>query len=418
MRQFILVTFLLALLALIQRTTCLSKPSLPLSSQSRWIVDPSGHRVKLRCSNWAGHMEANIPEGLHRRSIGYIANWILDQGFNCVRLTYSINMALNPSLKVRQSFVTAARAASVSEEAMLDLYNSAVSHNPFLATASVLEVFGQVVDELWDRGLMTILDNHVSRASWCCDLEDGNGWWSDAPIYLSANSRYFDSEKWLAGLRAMALWSQSRPSIVGLSLRNEPRATWTQILFAANTWNEKMAAAAQAIHDVNPNVLVVIAGLNGGTDLSHLRIRALNTSNWRNKLVWETHDYSFTITTPNFKDCNLAKANYGLLAGFVLEQGASWTGPLWVSEFGVGMQGGPNAGLSDEDYEYLTCLVSYLEGNDADWALWALQGSYYVRDGVVDNEETWGALDYEWRAWRNTVFKTLLGNLFNVTQGP
>ena len=179
-----------------------------------------------------------------------------------------------------------------------------------------------------------------------------------------------------------------------------------------------MRPAARVLHEANPDALVVVGGLNGGADLSTLRARPMDVSPWRSKHVWESHEYPFTVTTPDFGNCELTKANYGLLYGFVLEQDKDYTGPLWLSEFGVNMQGGPNDGLSDGDLAYLTCLVSYMENNDADWALWALQGSYYVRDGVVDKDETWGALDRAWSGWRNPRFRELLGKMFESTQGP
>jgi endoglucanase len=301
---------------------------------------------------------------------------------------------------------------------VLGLYGAAVDKNPFLANSTVRDVFSAVISQLWSRGVMTVLDNHVSKASWCCDLADGNGWWSDAPLYWADNSRHFDSAKWLAGLDAMARWSRTQPGVVAMSLRNELRATWTQILFAPNTWFQRIPPAARLVHGANPDLLVVVGGLNGGTDLSPMRTRSLDTSGWAGKNVWETHDYPFTVTTPEIGNCDVVKVNYGLLYGFVLEQGRPQTGPLWVSEFGVDMQGGPNNGLSDEHYLYLTCMVNWMEGNDADWALWAIQGSYYVRDRVIDKEETWGALDKNWTDWRNRAFKGMLGKMWDVTQGP
>src|SRR5690606_23346104 len=132
-----------------------------------------------------------------------------------------------------------------------------------------------------------------SKAGWCCNLDDGNGWWKDAPIYTAANSRYFDTDQWIAGLQAMALWSRGRPGVVGLSLRNELRASWSQILFASSTWYGKMEAAARVVHEANPDALVVVGGLNGGADLSPLRTRSMDVSAWSDKNVWEVHDYSF-----------------------------------------------------------------------------------------------------------------------------
>ncbi|KAM3536302.1 hypothetical protein MY4038_000460 [Beauveria bassiana] len=408
-------------------TVVVDKPAVPLHSSSRWILDRDNRRVKLRCVNWAGHLEANLPEGLHKQPVSRLADWIASAGFNCVRLTYSIDMALNPSLPVRQSFFAAAAATGADAAGLMALHDAAVSMNPFLANATVIDAFDAVQAALWDRGVVTILDNHVSRASWCCDLDDGNGWWADAPGYLAANSRYFDRDDWLRGLRAMAAWvrgdgssssSSSRPGIVGMSLRNELRAHVTQLPAAAGVWRENMRVAAAAVHAGNPDVLVIVGGLNGGTDLTPLRGQTLDTAAWVGKNVWEAHAYSFTLTTPDVGSCSVRKANYGLLFGFVLEQGKDSTGPLFLSEFGVGMTGGGKDGLNDKDSRYLACLREYMEGNDADWALWALQGTYYVRDGKVDAEETWGVLDHDWKDWRNPKFKGMLGKMPEMTQFP
>ncbi|KAI9167351.1 Glycosyl hydrolase 5 family protein [Paramyrothecium foliicola] len=408
----------LALASFVLPAIVAQKPAVPLSSRNRWILDKNNQRVKLRCINWAGHMEVNIPEGLHRQSIDYLAGWIAGEGFNCVRLTFAIDMALNPGLKVADSFRNAAKATGADEAALVRLYDQAVQKNSFLATASILDVFDRVQAALWDRGVMTIIDNHVSKAGWCCNLDDGNGWWSDAPIYLAANSRYFPTQPWLDGLQRMAQWSVGKPGIVGFSLRNELRAHVTQIPWSVDVWYNRMTRAAKLVHEANRDILVIVGGLNGGTDLSPLRERTMSVGDWAGKNVWEAHMYSFTVTTPNLGNCELERAQYGGLFGFVLDQNHKSVGPLFLSEFGVSMQGGPHQGLNDEDHAYLTCLVGYLEGNDADWAHWALQGSYYIRDGAVDRDESWGALDNSWSRWRNPEFKKMLGKMFQVTQGP
>lgn len=46
-----------------------------LSTSSRWIVDPAGHRVKLACVNWPSHLESVVTEGLGRQPVG--ACWFL-----------------------------------------------------------------------------------------------------------------------------------------------------------------------------------------------------------------------------------------------------------------------------------------------------------------------------------------------------
>ncbi|AEO69593.1 d8cc7db3-39c9-4e7d-9c62-00ad67213c40 [Thermothielavioides terrestris] len=414
---------LFAILGLLAPLAQAAGVALPLHSSSRWILDANSQRVKFRCVNWAGHMEANIPEGLQHQSVDYIADWIAKQGFNCVRLTYSIDHALNPSLTVSASFAAAAAAAGVSSSDMAGLYTQIVAHNPWITnTTTTRDVFGAVIDALFARGVMTILDNHVSKASWCCNLTDGNGWWDTAFGYNSFNSRYFHTADWLAGLQAMASWAaSSHPGVVAMSLRNELRAFLLQGLNGRADWYKYVQQAGDLVHATHPDVLVIVGGVQSATDLTHLRdgVGMLDTSGWAGKHVWEMHAYSFTVTFPDpFQSCDLVQAEYGAFVGFVLEQGKPYTGPLILSEFGVGMQGGPNDGLSDQDSRYLSCLVSYMQNNDADWAVWAVQGSYYVRDRTVDADESWGLLTHDWSDWRNPAFPGMLGDMWKMTQQP
>lgn len=79
----------------------------PLSTNSRWIVDDSGKRVKLACVNWVTHLEAVVAEGLSKQPVDVISRRILEMGFNCVRLTWPLYLATNDtlaSMTVRQSF--------------------------------------------------------------------------------------------------------------------------------------------------------------------------------------------------------------------------------------------------------------------------------------------------------------------------
>lgn len=367
-------------------------------------------------------MEPNIPEGLQHQSIETIASWIADQGFNCVRLTYSTDHALNPAQLLSASFAAAASAAGAPLPDVLALYDRVVANNPWItANTTTRDVFAATVDALYARGVVTILDNHVSKAGWCCNLTDGNGWWDEAFGYNPWNSRYFKTREWLAGLQAMAAWAQSHRGVVGMSLRNEIRAFLLQDFNGRADWYKFVKEAGDLVHATHPDVLVIVGGVQSTTDLLHLRDggRMLDTSGWKGKHVWEMHAYSFTVTFPDaFKNCDIVKVQYGAFVGFVLEQGKPYTGPLILSEFGVGMQGGEFNGLSEKDDRYLRCLVSYMENNDADWAVWAIQGDYYVRDKKTNAEETWGLMNSDWTGWRNPAFPGMLGNMWKMTQQP
>ncbi|CAK7206732.1 hypothetical protein SEUCBS139899_009538 [Sporothrix eucalyptigena] len=400
-----------------------ARPAIPLHSSSRWILDSNNERVKLRCLNWAGHMEVNLPEGLHKQPISVIADWIKNQGFNCVRLTYSIDHALSPNTLVSDAFTNAATAAGVPLANMTTMYNAAAANNPFMGyvNTTTQDVFGAIIDALWERSIMTLLDNHVSKASWCCNLSDGNGWWDTAFGYIAINSQYFHTGEWLLGLQAMATWAyDNHPGVVAMSLRNELRQLLLQDTNNGDDWYDLIAEAGTLVHDANPNVLVVVGGVDSATDLSSVRLnRMLNITGWPGKHVWEWHSYSFTVTYPRILPCSILKDLYGGFVGFVLTQNEDYTAPLILSEFGVGQTGGSDdGGLSSADSTYLSCLTEYMESNDSDWVVWALQGSYYLRDGQTDYDETWGLLNHDWTALRNPQFPGLLGAMWNMTQGP
>ncbi|KAK7704204.1 hypothetical protein SLS57_010587 [Botryosphaeria dothidea] len=381
-----------------------------LHTSGRWIVDSNNARVKLRCANWAGHMETKIPEGLQAQPVATIASWLADNGFNCVRLTYSIDMALNPSESVSAAFTAAGESAGIAAADMTALYDSVVAKNSWISSATTQSTFARVVDELATHNVLVVLDNHVSHASWCCGSSDGNGWWDQASGYTDANSRYFNTTAWLAGLSAMAEFSAAHPNVVGMALRNELRASGSQDQDGHADWRKFVGQGLNAIHGSNADLLMVVGGPSYATDLSFLYDDPLDRSAFPDKVVWEFHNYQWSWS---YSDCADHQTKLGQKTGFLLGENQDYTGPLWLSEFGWNLDT-PSAA----EIDYYTCLVQYMQGNDADWAFWALQGSYYIRDGETNFEETFGLVNKDWSAWRNTTFPDILGSMFDVTQGP
>jgi endoglucanase len=384
-----------------------------LSTSSRWIVNSSGQRVKLRCVNWTGSTEARIPEGLQWQPLATITAWIANNNFNCVRLTYSIDMALNPKETVSAAF-TAAASSTGAGSSLTSVYTTAVGKNPWLSSSTTLGAFGEVITSLGSHGIMVILDNHVSHASWCCSNSDGNGWWASAAGYTAANSQYFIVADWLAGLKAMATFAKSYSNVIGLSLRNELRAVGSQDQNSHADWYTYVEQGISAIHGANANALVIVGGVNYALDLSFIYSKTLpkSTLGVTTKLVWEFHNYQWSGSGAG-ADCTTFKNNLGSNAGYLLTQNEAYTGPLWLSEFGW-----QQVGTSEAELQFAACLVTYMEGNDADWAVWALQGSYYVRSGTANYDESYGILNHDWSGWRNATFVKVLGTMWNINQTP
>uniref|UniRef100_A0A7N0VI13 Glycoside hydrolase family 5 domain-containing protein n=1 Tax=Kalanchoe fedtschenkoi TaxID=63787 RepID=A0A7N0VI13_KALFE len=388
----------LLILSLFSLLLTASLHALPLSTRSRWIINAlSGNRVKLSCVNWAGHLEVMVPEGLDKQPLQDIAAKVASLGFNCVRLTWATHMFTQPNntkLTVSESFeslgLLTARAG-VSE------------NNPSLLNLTLVEAQVAVVDELGKHGVMVVLDNHVSKPMWCCSDNDGNGFFGD---------RYFDPAEWLHGLNLVAGQYRGKSQVVAMSLRNELRGPRQNEL----DWHRYMQDGATTIHSANPDLLVIASGLSYDTTLGFLRNASLRLD-LADKLVYEIHRYSFTgggrqnwLVHPVNRICGYLKNRFEDQAGFLLSSDAPV--PLFVSEFGVDQRG-----VNQADNRFLSCFLTVIAEKDLDWALWALQGSYYLKSGKVGPEETYGVLDASWANPRDGAFKRHYGLLLNMTQG-
>ncbi|XP_023768356.1 glycosyl hydrolase 5 family protein [Lactuca sativa] len=370
--------------------------ALPLSVNSRWIIDDQngGERVKLSCINWVSHLESAVVEGLSKQPVDVISKKILAMGFNCVRLTYPLFLFTNDSLAsttVRKSLTKLGLPASVAGVQV---------NNPSIVDLSLINAFVKVVSNLNKNNIMIILDNHISKPGWCCNDNDGNGFFGDL---------YFDPEVWVKGIKRVATIFKGYTNVVGMSLRNELRGYRQNI----ETWYSYMQKGAEGVHSANPNVLVILSGLSYDQDLSFLRDQHVTLS-FTKKLVFEVHWYGFSdgddwITGNANQVCGRITDKMTNQAGFLLDQGY----PLFVSEWGV-----DQTGTNENDNRYLNCFLGWVAEHDLDWALWTLVGSYYLREGVVGMEELYGVLDSNWYEPRNLSFLKKISPIQSSFQAP
>lgn len=181
---------------------------LPLSTRGRDIVDANGDVFHFASTNWPGHQEVMVPEGLQHASIKDIVSWFPKFGLNSVRLTFAIEMIddyldNNPNQTLEKSFIN-----SLGETNGTIVLNQILEKNPdFTKNTTRLEVWDTVAKELSSQGVIVHLDNHVSKAFWCCADNDGNGWFGE---------KFFDVEKWKRGLAFMAQHVSSVTTITWL----------------------------------------------------------------------------------------------------------------------------------------------------------------------------------------------------------
>lgn len=366
-------------------------PALPLHTQSRFIVDAKGQRLKLAAVNWYGAEEKDyVVAGLDQVALDVVARRIRELGYNAVRLPWSNEMY------ERNPLIDDARLA----------------HNPALHGLRALAVLDAVIAALAHQGLLVILDNHTSDADWCCSESDENGlWW---------NSRYSELA-WVGDWRAMVLRYRDQPAVVGVDLRNEPRAAsgrapvWGGADATVN-WKRAAGTCAEELLKLNPNLLVMVEGLNYSTDFGGVYTDPLQLS-VAGRLVYAPHDYAWFHTgITSYADLKTALGNQW---GFLLTQGKPFTAPVWVSEFGT-CHSGPDciAGTTAQGL-WFAAIRQYLTDADIDWAYWALDGTQASGSGrTLGAEETYGVLDRAWQKPALPALQAALAALQPATEHP
>jgi endoglucanase len=333
----------------------------PLHTSGYQILDATDHPVRLAGANWFGFDQKEfIAGGLDHAPLEAIISQIHALGLNSVRIPWA-NEALE-----RNPLVP----------------DYAVKANPQFRGKHALDVLDAVISALARAHILIILDNHVSRADWCCKDDDGNGLWYNAK---------YPEEKWLADWQTIALRYKNQPWVIGADLRNELRsgARWGDSDPKLD-WHSAAERGGNAVLAVNPNLLIFVESPSYSTDFAGFdKLPVLLKV--ANRLVYSPHAYAFSNPERRMTSYDGLKQAFDARAGFLLR--AKPEVPLWVGEFGTcqTMDCG-NGG------QWFTWFVQYLRENNLSWCYWPLNGtqsSGYSR--VYDTVETYGLLltDYQ-----------------------
>jgi hypothetical protein len=207
-------------------------------------------------------------------------------------------------------------------------------------------------------------------------------------------------------------------------MRNELRnpaddSTLNSNSYNWETWYTNMVAAAKVINAANPDILIFFSGLNYDTTLSPVVAgTALSPGtttfkksdfSFSNKIVLELHNYENSATSCSSMQSDLTGDGFSTLT--------TATGnvfPMVLTEWGHDQTDGSYSGV------YASCLHSYLPAQHVGWTIWVLAGSYYIRSGTQDYDETWGTYErimrlrlssdmieglynHNWTAWRSAA---------------
>jgi len=411
-----LLSLLVLLFALTGGALC-AWPNGPFSTSGRWMLDGSGNTVTYAGVNWPGAADTMIPEGLQYSSIESIVTKIKSLGMNVIRLTYAIEMIddiyeTGSDVLLSTSFINALGSSSGTT-----IYNSVLEQNPqFNDETTRLEVFDAIAAECYKQQIWVHLDNHVSKAQWCCSEPDGNSWFGDT---------YFNISNWQRGLQYMATHGASWGNLMSMSLRNEPRSPGDNSTLVADSynwadWYTNVVTGSGLINKANPDVLIFFSGLSYDTyitpiptgesltGVSGAESYVFNKSSfsYEDKIVLELHNYANSATSCSDLENTLYVDGFSSLNSS--DPTVVNVLPMVMTEWGYAQDNTTYQSV------YTTCLQEYLPSQQAGWMVWVIAGSYYIRSGTQDYDETWGLLNHDWSAWRSP--DAIQGNILPMVQ--
>ena len=309
----------------------------PLSVRGRFIVDATGQRVRLAGVNWFGaHSDFGVAPGLDRVHRGVLAETIAGLGFNSVRLAFSLWM-------LRQT------------TAVPDRYLAA---NTDLRGRTPLQVFDACVEALTAAGLIVIPNCHLLDRGWCCSNEDTNGlWFNDS----------WSPGHFAHGWRTVAARYKTNPLVAAMDIKNEPRQATVGGRVVKPSWGDggeadfaaMYAATGDAIHEIDPDVLIICDGLSYAADLTGVAAHPV-VLNRPGKIVYGMHDYPWFHPAGQDRPGYLAQMDAN--GGYLLREGIA---PIWLSEFGV------DPGR-EAVQEWLDRILTWLAQTGAGWCWWGL----------------------------------------------
>ena len=332
----------------------------PLHTEGHQIVDSTGHAVRLTSVNWYGFDQKEfVVGGLDHAPLEAIIGQIQQIGVNSVRLPWA-----NETLE--------------HDPAVPDY---AVAANLQFKGKHAMAIMDAVIAAFARAHIMVILDNHMSRADWCCSETDDNGLWYN---------REYPETKWLADWQAIARRYRKQPWVVGADLRNELRsgATWGGPDPKLD-WHAAAERGGKAVLAANPKLLIMVEGPEYSTNFTgfdKLPV-ALPVAH---RLIYSPHAYY--VEGQDLSNSDALKQVYERRVLFLLH--AETEAPIWLGEFGAcqTLDCGANS-------DWLKLFIRLLKENPMiSWSYWPLNGTQSSGAGrKYDAVESYGLLSTDYR---------------------
>lgn len=345
-----------------------------LTAKGSKLYNDKGEAVRLTGVNWFGFETTNMfPHGLWARDYHGVLIQVKEMGFNCIRIPYCNEMLRSDAKADKPNFY--------GEDPYYK--RDMTEFNKELAGLTPLQMLDEIIHYAGTLGLVVILDNH-SR--------EHDGYMNEKLWYTAKITEQIWIDDWVM----LAKRYKGDPAVVAFDLENEPHgktadngSTWATGN-AATDWNVAAQKCGNAILAENPDVLIIIEGVEQygstmywwGGNLRGVKKDPIVLSK-PDKLVYSPHEYGPEVfQQPWFfvEDFpNNMEAIWDDAFGYIAKENIA---PLFVGEFGISSL----SGYEGKAGTWLKTFVKYMAANFFSWTFWALNPNSGDTGGMLSND--------------------------------
>ncbi|SFB97340.1 cellulase family glycosylhydrolase [Butyrivibrio sp. YAB3001] len=378
------------------------------------ILDKNGKEVYLTGANWFGfNCSERVFHGLWNANMKSVVEGMADHGINLVRVPISTELLLEwkAGKKVKVNVNTYANKELVRADG---------------SDMDSREIFDVFLDLCKENGIKIMMDLHSADAN--NSGHNYNVWYGP---------KGFTTEDWIEGWTWFVNEYKNDDTIIACDLKNEPHGKYSQADSNAakwddstdeNNWQYAASRCGKAILDVNPNLLIMVEGIeetpragydyNSGTqnpnatedelkyyggwwggNLRNAGKYPVDLGQYQSQLVYSPHDYGPLVYKQSWFDKDFTEQT--LLDDVWYD---SWfylqdknIAPLLIGEWGGFMDGGDNE-------KYLNIMSEFIAKNHINHTFWCIN---------PNSGDTGGLLKDDWATWDDAKYNMMKKTLWS-----
>lgn len=315
-------------------------------------------KLSIKGVNWFGlETEVYCLHGLWSVSMKSLLDFIQQNGFNAIRVPFSTEVALG---------LDSIKCKSINTGANQDLVDCTVG-----------QLLDKLVVECHKRGILIMPDMHrFVGTGQITEL-----WYDNKLGYTEAKV----IEAWRNIVQRYAKF----PNVFAVDLKNEPhgKATWGQGV-PETDWNKAAERIGDAIHKINPRLLIVVEGIQTykgdgtwwGGNLQGVKHTPVQLK-IKDKLVYSPHVYGPSVyAQPYFSDNafpNNLQAIWDSHFGYINKAGF---GSIMIGEWGGWMK------AENKDDVWQNTIGEYFLSNNINAFYWALNPNSGDTGGLLQDD--------------------------------